>query len=124
MILGLRSGGVSSRKLSGLSSPCENGMMLPVRLERNKRKIPIIPDILCNSGGVIVSYYEWIQNISNESWTKEKVFDKLDTQMIDCFTKIKNLEDYDLYRWRNLCYQYSVENIYKVYSSRKSYLFS
>ena len=82
------------------------------------------PDILCNSGGVIVSYYEWIQNISNESWTKEKVFDKLDTQMIDCFTKIKNLEDYDLYRWRNLCYQYSVENIYKVYSSRKSYLFS
>ena len=89
-----------------------------------KRKIPIIPDILCNSGGVIVSYYEWIQNISNESWTKEKVFDKLDIQMIDCFTKIKNLEDYDLYRWRNLCYQYSVENIYKVYSSRKSYLFS
>ena len=89
-----------------------------------KRKIPIIPDILCNSGGVIVSYYEWIQNISNESWTKEKVFDKLDTQMIDCFIKIKNLEDYDLYRWRNLCYQYSVENIYKVYSSRKSYLFS
>ena len=64
------------------------------------RKIPIIPDILCNSGGVVVSYYEWVQNISNESWTKEKVFDKLDNQMIHCFTKIKDLDTYDLYNWR------------------------
>ena len=87
------------------------------------RKIPIIPDILCNSGGVVVSYYEWIQNISNESWTKEKVFDKLDNQMIQCFTKIKDL-DTDIYNWRRLCYQYSIQNIYNVYSSRKSYLFS
>ena len=88
------------------------------------RKIPIIPDILCNSGGVVVSYYEWVQNISNESWTKEKVFDKLDNQMIHCFTKIKDLDTYDLYNWRTLCYQYSIQNIYNVYSSRKSYLFS
>tara|TARA_Y100000590_G_scaffold469232_1_gene655685 strand:- start:14003 stop:15310 length:1308 start_codon:yes stop_codon:yes gene_type:complete len=88
------------------------------------RKIPIIPDILCNSGGVVVSYYEWIQNISNESWTKEKVFDKLDNQMIQCFTKIKDLDTHDPYHWRNQCYQYSIQNIYNVYSSRKSYLFS
>ena len=87
------------------------------------RGIPVIPDILCNSGGVVVSYYEWIQNISNESWTKEKVFDKLDTRMIDCFIKIKDLDNNNLYNWRNLCYQYSIENIYNVYSSRKSYLF-
>ena len=88
------------------------------------RKIPIIPDILCNSGGVVVSYYEWIQNISNESWTNEKVFDKLDNQMIECFTKIKDLDTNNHYNWRNLCYQYSIQNIYNVYSSRKSYLFS
>ena len=88
------------------------------------RKIPIIPDILCNSGGVVVSYYEWIQNISNESWTKEKILDKLDNRMIQCFTKIKDLDTHDPYNWRNQCYQYSIQNIYNVYSSRKSYLFS
>ena len=53
----------------------------------------------------------------------EKVFEKLDSKMIECFTKIKNSDEHNIYHWRNLCYQYSIENIYKVYSSRKSYLF-
>lgn len=47
------------------------------RVIESREEIEIIPDVLCNSGGVIVSYFEWLQNLQNYYWTRSEVLTKL-----------------------------------------------
>lgn len=47
----------------------------------HEKGIPVLPDILANSGGVCVSYFEWVQNIENEQWDLDEVNQKLKTKM-------------------------------------------
>jgi len=47
------------------------------RILEDRADIELIPDVLCNSGGVIVSYFEWLQNLQSYYWSREEVMAKL-----------------------------------------------
>ena len=51
-------------------------------------EIFVIPDILCNAGGVTVSYFEWVQNLSRFHWTEREVLTKLETMLEGTFERL------------------------------------
>ncbi len=56
-----------------------------------KKGIILVPDILANAGGVVVSYFEWVQNIQSVSWTEAEVNEKLKNIMDPAFEAVWNI---------------------------------
>ena len=57
----------------------------------NEKGIFVIPDFLCNAGGVIVSYFEMVQNTANFYWEEEEVNARLDQKMTTAFKAVINM---------------------------------
>ncbi len=59
----------------------------------NDRGIVVVPDILANAGGVIVSYFEWVQDLQAFSWDKEEVFRQLQHILVRAYDETQSMSD-------------------------------
>jgi len=84
----------------------------------NRRGITVVPDILANSGGVVVSYYEWLQNRQDVTWEEQYVLEKLDGKMAECYKKVNEIAEKYKCKMREASYIYSLKSIEGVYKQR------
>ncbi len=86
-----------------------------------EKKHMIIPDILANAGGVVVSFLEWQQNIAGEHWVKTKVKKHLEKHMLDAFKKTLILSEKDKISLRKASYIIAIEKILKAEKARGNF---
>ena len=84
----------------------------------NEKGVVIVPEILSYAGGVVVSYFEWVQNIQSVSWTEEEVNAKLERIMNNSFDAVYNIAQEKKVPLRTGAYLIAVDRVVKAKKAR------
>ncbi len=73
--------------------------------------VEIIPDILANGGGVVGSYFEWIQSKANDYWEKDRVLAAIEEKMVEAFLAVAEAKDAHNISWREAVYARALDRV-------------
>ncbi len=96
-----------------------NGPTTPDADEVLKRNnVYVIPDFLCNAGGVTVSYFEGVQNDMNFYWSGEEVLQRLDYKMTEAFRSVLHMAESEKVYMRDAAYMVAIGRVVKAMELR------
>ena len=80
--------------------------------------VHVVPDVLANAGGVVVSYYEWVQNMQHFSWDEREVNDRLGTRMRRAYREVAHRAKEDGVSLRVAAYELGIERVVEAARTR------
>lgn len=75
------------------------------------KSIDVIPDILANGGGVVGSYFEWLQSRANDYWPKQRVLNAIEEKMIAAFRDVVKIKKIHQVSWREAAYIQALQRV-------------
>jgi len=76
-----------------------------------EKGVTVVPDVMANAGGVIVSYLEWVQNLQHFRWNEEAVNDRLKTTMRQAYGEVKSRADDQSVTLRRAAYEVGIDRV-------------
>jgi len=83
-----------------------------------ERSVPVVPDVLANAGGVTVSYFEWLQDRNRRSWSRDRVREELETELLAAWDAVREAHDRRDVSWRDAAYVVALSRLVEAHEAR------